>query len=99
MSACCVKNSVCAKRSSACWPRPNRPTRTRTSATWRNRQGDELPAELGRREERLKRIAEARKALEARAEAEQKQKASKPGKKDLPRRGGRGKGRSAVEPK
>ena len=36
----------------------------------RNRQGDELPAELGRREERLKRIAEARKTLEARAEAE-----------------------------
>ena len=65
----------------------------------RNRQGDELPAELGRREERLKRIAEARKALEARAEAEQKQKDTKPGKKDPPRRGGRGKGRSPVEPK
>ena len=42
----------------------------------RNRRGDELPAELARREERLKRIAEAKKALEerARAEAEQKQK-------------------------
>ena len=36
-----------------------------------NRQGDELPADLGRRAERLKRIAEARKVLEACAEAEQ----------------------------
>src|SRR3954467_15864217 len=44
----------------------------------RNRRGDELPAELGRREERLKRIAEASKALQARAEAEQKQKDAKP---------------------
>jgi hypothetical protein len=50
----------------------------------RNRQGDQLPAELGRREERLKRIAEARQALQARAEAEQKQKASKPEKKEPP---------------
>jgi len=33
------------------------------------------------------------------AEAEQKQKDTKPGKKDPPRRGGRGKGRSPVEPK
>jgi len=66
----------------------------------RNRRGDELPAELGRREERLKRIVEARKALEARAEAEQKHKANKPGKKDPPRGGGGGaKGLSAVEPK
>jgi transposase len=65
----------------------------------RNRQGDELPAELGRREERLKRIAEAKKALEARAEAEQKQKAKKPEKKDPPHHGGRRGGRSAVEPK
>ena len=42
----------------------------------RNRRGDELPAELGRRKERLQRIAEAKKALEARAraEAEEKQK-------------------------
>jgi transposase len=42
----------------------------------RSRRGDELPAELARREERLQRIAEARKALEqrARAEAEEKQK-------------------------
>lgn len=65
----------------------------------RNRRGDELPAELGRREERLKRIVEARKALEARAEAEQKHKANKPGKKDPPRGGGGAKGLSAVEPK
>jgi hypothetical protein len=40
------------------------------------KSGDELPSELARREERLKRIAEAKKDLEerARAEAEQKQK-------------------------
>lgn len=42
----------------------------------RTRRGDELPPELGRREDRLQRIAEAKRALEerARAEAEQKQK-------------------------
>jgi transposase len=65
----------------------------------RNRKGDELPAELGRREERLKRIAEASKALEARAEDEQKQKSTKPEKKDPPARGGGRGGRSTVEPK
>jgi transposase len=36
----------------------------------RNQRGDELPAELERRESRLKRIREAKRALEARAEAE-----------------------------
>ena len=38
-------------------------------------RGDELPAELGRREQRLRRIAEAKRELEerARAEAEEKQ--------------------------
>ncbi len=42
----------------------------------RTRRGDELPAELDRREERLRRIQEARKALQerARAKAEEKQK-------------------------
>jgi hypothetical protein len=65
----------------------------------RNRQGDQLPAELGRREERLKRIAEARQALQARAEAEQKQKASKPEKKEPPDHTGRRGGRATVEPK
>jgi transposase len=45
----------------------------------RSRRGDELPAELLRREERLERIREARQALEARAraEAEEKQKNKK----------------------
>jgi len=45
----------------------------------RSRRGDELPAELARREERLERIREARQALEARAraEAEEKQKNKK----------------------
>lgn len=35
-----------------------------------DRRGDELPAELGRREERLRRIREAKRALEERARAE-----------------------------
>jgi transposase len=49
----------------------------------RTRRGDELPAELDRREERLQRIREARKALQERAcaEAEEKQK-DKGGDKD-----------------
>ena len=44
-------------------------------------RGDELPAELTRRQERLARIAAAKRALEerARAEAEEKQKADKNG--------------------
>jgi transposase len=37
-----------------------------------DRRGDELPAELQRRESRLKRIREAKRALEARAKAEAK---------------------------
>jgi len=54
----------------------------------RNSRGDELPAELQRREQRLERIAEARRELEerARAEAEEKQdpeaKKAKPKSKD-----------------
>lgn len=54
----------------------------------RTRRGDELPAELERREQRLKRIAEAKRDLEerARAEAEEKQqpeaKQAKPKPKD-----------------
>jgi transposase len=39
----------------------------------RNRRGDELPAELQRRTTRLTRIREAKRVLEARAEAEAKQ--------------------------
>ena len=52
----------------------------------RSRRGDELPAELSRREGRLKRIAEAKQALEerARAEAAEKQKTKRPKKKDTP---------------
>src|SRR6202162_3423867 len=41
----------------------------------RDRRGDELPAELARRETRLKRIQEAKRALEERARAEAKPKA------------------------
>ena len=44
----------------------------------RNRYGDELPAELQRREERLQRIREAKRALEARARQEAEAAAEKP---------------------
>ena len=66
----------------------------------RTRRGDELPAELGRREERLKRIAAARQALEerARAEAEEKKKTDDSGQSKPD--GGQSTGRRAkVKPK
>ena len=44
----------------------------------RNSYGDELPAELQRREERLQRIREAKRALEARARQEAEAAAEKP---------------------
>jgi transposase len=44
----------------------------------RNSRGDELPAELQRREERLQRIREAKRALEARARQEAAAAAEKP---------------------
>ena len=43
----------------------------------RDQTGDELPAELGRRETRLKRIQEAKRALEERAKEEAKVRASR----------------------
>lgn len=43
----------------------------------RDRRGDELPEELARRESRLKRIREARKALEAKAQAAAKAEAKR----------------------
>jgi transposase len=69
----------------------------------RTRRGDELPTELARREERLQRIAEARKALEvrARAEAEEKQK-DKKRNSDTDNKPGTGSGRrcgSKAKPK
>jgi transposase len=67
----------------------------------RSRRGDELPAELGRREERLQRIAEAKKALEARARAEAGEKQKDNGSDKNGKPGGesqRGR-RVAVEPK
>jgi transposase len=48
----------------------------------RNRFGDELPAELQRREERLHRIRDAKRALEARARQEAKAAAEKPDGED-----------------
>jgi transposase len=65
----------------------------------RTKRGDELPAELACRAERLQRIAEARRALEerARVEAEQKQK-DKDSDNNKPGRGSTGKRRSHVQP-
>jgi hypothetical protein len=60
-----------------------------------------LPAELGRREGRLQRIAEARKALEARARAEAAEKPKDKGSDKNGKLGGgsqRGR-RTAVDPK
>ena len=67
----------------------------------RSRRGDELPAELGRREGRLQRIAEARKALEARARAEaaEKQKDKGSDKNGKPGGGSQRGRRAAVDPK
>jgi transposase len=67
----------------------------------RSRRGDELPAELGRREDRLQRIAEARKALEARvrAEAGEKQKDKDSDKNGKPGGGSQRGRRTAVQPK
>ena len=50
----------------------------------RDRTGDELPAELGRRETRLRRIQEAKRALEERAKEEAKSK-GKPEEKAKPK--------------
>lgn len=65
----------------------------------RNRRGDELPAELGRREERLKRIAEAKKALDARARAEAEQKHQNSDKNGRPGAGSKRGRRAAAQPK
>jgi transposase len=65
----------------------------------RNRRGDELPAELGRREERLKRIAEAKKALDARARAEAEEKDQNSDKNGRPGAGSKRGRRAAAQPK
>jgi phage gp37-like protein len=65
----------------------------------RNRRGDELPAELGRREERLKRIAEAKKKLDARARAEAEQKDQNSDKNGRPGAGSKRGRRAAAQPK
>jgi hypothetical protein len=67
----------------------------------RSYRGDELPTELGRREERLQRITEAKKALEARARAEVGEKQKDKGSDKNGKPGGdsqRGR-RATVEPK
>lgn len=65
----------------------------------RNRRGDALRAELGRREERLKRIAEAKKALDARARAEAEQKDQNSDKNGRPGAGSKRGRRAAAQPK
>jgi transposase len=66
----------------------------------RTKRGDELPAELERREERLKRIAEAKQALEQRARAEASgQRDSKAKKKHPPEGGSRSGSKEEVPPK
>jgi ribosomal protein S1 len=64
----------------------------------RTKRGDELPAELVRREERLKRIAEAKKALEARARTEAEQKQKEKDSDNKPGSGSAGQRRSHVQP-
>ena len=54
----------------SCSRRRRRPTRPRTREYGADRRGDELPAELQRRESRLARIREAKRVLEARAKDE-----------------------------
>jgi len=56
----------------------------RIRATDGDQTGDELPAELGRRETRLRRIQEAMRALEERAKEEAKSK-GKPEEKAKPK--------------
>ena len=67
----------------------------------RTRRGDELPAELARREQRLQRIAEAREALEqrARAEGEEKRKDKNSDKNHKPGVGSGRRRSSKAEPK
>jgi transposase len=67
----------------------------------RTRRGDELPAELARREQRLQRIAEAREALEqrARAEGEEKRKDKNSDKNHKPGAGSGRRRSSKAEPK
>ncbi len=55
----------------------------------RDRGGDELPAELSRREERLKKIAEARQRLEARQAEEDREAGREPGDQDRTGKPGR----------
>ena len=64
----------------------------------RTRRGDELPAELARREGRLARIAEAKKALEERARTEAAQKQKQKGGDNKPGSSSGGKRRSHVQP-
>src|SRR5712671_5468494 len=76
MAGCRSGSGNCAPRSANCWPRPRRRTPLKTRNYGADRRGDELPAELQRRETRLKKIRAAQRALEERA----RQSAEKAGK-------------------
>ena len=52
---------------SSCWNRPKPPMQTKTQQYGKDRRGDELPAELQGRETRIKKIQEAKRAIERRA--------------------------------
>lgn len=63
-----------------------------------NRRGDELPAELARRESRLKKITEARKALEAEAKAAAEEDRKREEAEDNKKSGGKPGGGSKIDP-
>jgi transposase len=63
----------------------------------KNRRGDELPAELARRESRLRKITEARKALEAEAKAEAEEDRKRQEEED-DKRGGKPGGGKTIDP-
>jgi transposase len=63
----------------------------------KNRRGDELPAELARRESRLKKITEARKALEAEAKAAAEEERRRQEEEDR-KRGGKPGGDRTIDP-
>ena len=64
----------------------------------RDHRGDELPAEIARREDRLKTIREARKRLEARQEEEDRESGREPGDQDRTGKPGRPFKRAFGEP-
>ena len=75
------KDAALRRRSPSCCGARSRSIGTRMPSTAPDRRGDELPAELARRESRLQKIREAKAALEAEAreQAPQRREGSGPG--------------------